>query len=112
MLRPLQQQIEAFWPYYVTQHLNQTNRRLHFIGNTYLLAGLALAVIRRSPRLAAWVVASAYGVAWIGHFGFERNIPATFRYPVLAGLCDLRMYVKMWRGAMDAEIARYGPPAP
>jgi hypothetical protein len=37
----------------------------------------------------------------------ERNIPATFRYPVMAGICDLLMYIKMWRGTMDAEVARY-----
>jgi hypothetical protein len=55
------------------------------------------------------VVASAYAVAWVGHFGFERNVPATLRYPLLAALCDLRMYGLMWRGTMEAEVKRYAP---
>lgn len=97
-------QLDEFWPYYLTQHRNPLNRRLHFIGNTHLLIWVTIALYRRSPALFAFAVASAYVIAWIGHFFFERNTPATFRYPVLAGVCDLIMYTKMWRGTLDAEM--------
>lgn len=108
MLSELRQSIDAFWPYYVAQHSNPVNRKFHFIGNTNLLFWLGLALIRRSPQLLLCAVASSYTLAWIGHFMFERNVPATFKYPVEAGVCDLIMYYKTWRGEMDAEVEKYG----
>lgn len=107
MLTNFQKRLDEFWPYYVTQHHVRANRQLHFIGNTNLIFGLLLAVLRRSPSMLAFAVASSYAIAWIGHFFFERNIPATFRYPVLAAVCDMRMYYKMWRGEMEAEVTKY-----
>lgn len=82
-------------------------RWLHFIGNTNLFFWLAAAAWMRDPWLVVWAVVSSYGFAWIGHFFVERNIPITFRYPVEAALCDMRMYYKMWRGEMDAEVEKY-----
>jgi hypothetical protein len=99
--------LAEFWPHYVREHSRPGTRWLHFIGNTNLCVWLLLALIRRDLRLALWAVVSSYGFAWIGHFGVERNIPATFRYPLMAGVCDLIMYSKMWRGTMDAEVAKY-----
>jgi hypothetical protein len=107
MLNEMRDRIAAFWPYYVTQHRNPTNRQLHFIGNTHLLLWVTVALARRSLRLLAFAVASSYGLAWIGHFFFERNIPATFRFPVEAAICDMMMYAKMWRGEMEAEVEKY-----
>jgi len=107
MFNHWQRQLEEFWPYYVTQHQHPLNRQLHFIGNTNLLFWIGVAFVRRNPVWLIWAVASSYALAWVGHFGFERNIPATFRYPLLAGVCDLIMYYKMWRGEMEAEVARY-----
>lgn len=59
--------------------------------------------------VVVWAIMSSYAFAWIGHFFVEHNIPATFRYPVKAGLCDMIMYYKMWRGVMDEEIRMYIP---
>tara|TARA_B100001123_G_C14688611_1_gene780414 strand:- start:204 stop:350 length:147 start_codon:yes stop_codon:yes gene_type:complete len=33
-----------------------------------------------------------YIPAWIGHFFFEKNKPATFKYPVYSLLADFVMY--------------------
>lgn len=107
MLDTLPDYIKDFWPAYVSQHANRTNRRLHFVGNTNLFIWLAVALWRRSPLLLVWAVASSYTLAWIGHFVFERNVPATFRYPLRAALCDMLMYARMWQGTMDAEVERY-----
>jgi hypothetical protein len=104
--------LAEFWPQYVREHSRAGTRWLHFAGNTNLLLWLLLALWRRDLRLVVWAVASSYGLAWIGHFGVERNIPATFRYPVMAAICDLLMYVKMWRGMMDAEVAKYTSGSP
>ena len=101
--------LDEFWPYYVRAHSKPGTRWLHFIGNTNLFIWLFVAVLRLNIWIVAWAVVSSYAFAWVGHFFVEHNIPATFRYPVKAGLCDMIMYYKMWRGVMDEEIRQYIP---
>jgi hypothetical protein len=70
-----------FYPYYLSEHSNRTCRRLHFVGTLLVLASVAMAVVSRNP---AWLLAApvaGYGCAWIGHFVFEKNRPATFSHP-------------------------------
>ena len=99
--------LDEFWPYYVREHSQPLNRTLHFIGNTNLILWLIVASSKRSFRYLVFAVVSSYLFAWVGHFVFERNIPATFRYPILSALGDITMYMKMLDGTMDAEIAKY-----
>jgi hypothetical protein len=101
------QRFEDFWPYYVTEHANPLNRKLHFWGTNNLFLWLMVALVRRSPRLVVFAVISSYAYAWIGHFLIENNRPATLDYPILSALGDLQMYVKTWQGQMDNEVARY-----
>lgn len=99
--------LAEFWPYYVREHSRSLTRKLHFIGNTNLFFWLSLALLRRSFKLLLLAITSSYALAWIGHFFVEHNRPATFKYPIMSALCDMWMYVKMWRGTMAAEVTRY-----
>jgi hypothetical protein len=96
---------EEFWPFYVAQHQDPVNQALHFLGTS-----LALAALAASATLAPWWALTAplagYGPAWVGHFGFEKNKPATFRHPLWSLRGDLRMYGLLWRGRMEPELAR------
>ena len=81
-----------FYPFYLGEHQNRTCRRLHFIGSTLVLVALAVALI--SGRLS-WLILMplfGYGFAWIGHFFFEKNRPATFTYPFYSLMGDWVMY--------------------
>jgi hypothetical protein len=98
--------LDEFWPYYVSQHLNPTNRLLHFIGTTCGLACLAGSLLWNNPWWIPAGLVLSYGQAWIGHFFFERNRPATFEYPLFSFRADFRMYALMWRGGMHAEVLR------
>jgi hypothetical protein len=98
--------LDEFWPFYLAQHLNPTTRRLHFAGTTVGLVLAALAAILREPRLLLGALFAAYGCAWIGHFFFERNRPATFKHPWLSFRGDFRMYRMMWTGELDGEIRK------
>lgn len=98
---------EEFWPFYVSQHRDPACRALHFVGTALVLAFLAMAVLR-SPW---WFFASfvgGYGFAWVGHFAFEKNRPATFTYPVWSLRGDFRMFRLMLLGRMGPELERAG----
>jgi len=98
---------EEFWPYYVSQHQNKTSRHLHFVGTTIAMGCLAVSPFYPPAALAAPV--AGYGMAWIGHFVFEKNKPASWGGPkalVWSLRGDLRMWRKMVTGEMDAEVDR------
>lgn len=101
------QRFEDFWPYYVSEHANPLNRRLHFWGTNNLFFWLVVACFRRSTKLIVFAVLSSYACAWIGHFLIEKNRPATLEYPIFSAIGELVMYVKTWQGTMNADIARY-----
>jgi hypothetical protein len=95
-----------FWPYYVREHSKPITRALHFIGSTLVLALCAAALVTGRFWLLAVTPVAGYGFAWIGHFGFEKNRPATFKYPLWSFLSDWVMYGKILSGTMRAEVAR------
>jgi hypothetical protein len=96
---------EEFWPYYVAQHLDPVNRALHFLGTSLALAALAAAATL-SPWWGLAVPLAGYGPAWVGHFAFERNRPATFTYPLWSLRGDFRMFRLMLLGRMGPELER------
>lgn len=81
-----------FYPFYLGEHANRTSRRLHFIGScgVLVLAGLALA--RAQPAWLLGALLCGYGFAWVGHFFFEKNRPATFRHPFYSFAGDWVMF--------------------
>jgi hypothetical protein len=93
-----------FWPYYVAEHRNPTNRTLHFCGTTLALLCLVGALLTGRGALFGLMPVAGYGFAWVGHFFFEKNRPATFRHPLYSLLGDFVMYARMWAGRMDAEV--------
>jgi hypothetical protein len=96
---------EEFWPYYVSQHRNKTCRQLHFAGTTLAMGCVAISPWVPPALLAAPVV--GYGLAWIGHFAFENNKPASWG-GLQAAAWSLRGDLRMWRhmlaGTMDAQV--------
>ncbi len=89
---------EEFYPFYLSQHENSTCRRLHFVGSTLGLVGLGAAMLTGKKRYIAAGIAAGYGCAWVGHFFFEHNKPATFKYPVYSFMGDWVMYKDMLTG--------------
>lgn len=88
----------AFYPFYLSEHSNRTCRRLHFVGSSLGLVCLALAIAMRQPWFVVLGLFLGYALAWIGHFGFEHNRPASFKRPLYSFMGDWRMYWDMWTG--------------
>ena len=95
-----------FWPYYVREHSKPVTRGLHFVGSTLVLAMATAAIVTGRPWLLLATPVLGYGFAWVGHFGFEKNRPATFKYPLYSFLADWVMYGKILSGTMRAEVER------
>ncbi len=95
-----------FWPFYVREHSRPITRALHFAGSTLALTVMGTAIGTGRPWLLLGVPAVGYGLAWIGHFGFERNRPATFKYPLYSLAGDWVMFGKMLSGTMRADVER------
>ena len=92
------QSFREFYPYYLGEHANLACRRLHVVGSTGVLAAIVAATVTRNPWLLLLVPFIGYGFAWIGHFAFEKNKPATFRHPLYSLMGDWVMYVDVLRG--------------
>lgn len=89
-----------FYPFYLGEHSNPTCRRLHFIGTSLsLLFLLALFLTGDWWYLLAGLICG-YAFAWVGHFGFEKNRPASFKRPLYSFLGDWMM----WRDILLGRI--------
>lgn len=92
--------VSEFYPYYLQEHKNKTNRRLHFVGTLLLLLVAAFMVITQNWILVFALPVLGYGFAWFGHFVIEKNRPATFTYPIYSLICDFKMFVDILRGRL------------
>jgi len=87
-----------FYPFYLSEHANRVSRRLHFIGSCGVLALLAMAIVQRNAWWLLVALLCGYGFAWVGHFFFEKNRPATFQHPFYSFAGDWRMFWDVLRG--------------
>lgn len=81
-----------FYPFYLGEHSNRTCRRLHFIGSCLVLLTLIGVVVTQRWWGLILIPLIGYGFAWIGHFFFEKNHPATFKYPFYSLMGDWVMF--------------------
>jgi len=81
-----------FYPFYLSQHQNKVCRRLHFIGSSFVVLLILYIAVTGDLGLLFLLPAIGYGFAWVGHFLFEKNKPATFIYPTYSLLGDWVMF--------------------
>lgn len=86
-----------FYPFYLSEHRNQTSRRLHVVGTSLVIVALVMGL-----SISPWFFLAApligYGFAWVGHFAFEKNRPATFQYPLFSLMGDFRLFFETVSG--------------
>lgn len=87
-----------FYPYYLAEHRDPTCRRLHFVGTTGVLLIVAGALVSGEPLWLWAAPLTGYGFAWVGHYFFEHNRPATFRHPLYSFIGDWVMYRDLLTG--------------
>jgi len=90
-----------FYPYYLSEHANAMCRRMHFVGTSLVLIVFAATVVTRDARWLWLAPLCGYGFAWLGHFVFEKNRPATFSHPLYSLAGDWVMYADILRGRVS-----------
>jgi len=75
------QTFTAFYPYYLSEHSNRTCRRLHFTGAVLIAVTLGYVLLTQTWLGLVTLPVFGYGLGWIGHVFFEKNVPTTSTYP-------------------------------
>jgi len=87
-----------FYAFYLEEHRNTVSRRLHFIGSCGVLVLVATAIVQRNGWWLLAALLCGYGFAWVGHFFFEKNRPATFKHPLYSFIGDWMMFKDILTG--------------
>jgi hypothetical protein len=82
----------AFYPFYLGEHMNATCRKLHFVGTSLGLVCFLLFFRTGRWQLVLAGLLIGYAFAWLGHFGFEKNKPASFKQPLYSFMGDWKMW--------------------
>ena len=81
-----------FYPFYLSEHQNATSRRLHVLGTSLALGFVLLALASQNAWWLLVALVQGYAFAWVGHFFFEHNRPATFQHPLYSLMGDWRLW--------------------
>ncbi|MFI5322885.1 MAG: Mpo1-like protein [Thermodesulfobacteriota bacterium] len=89
-----------FYEYYLSEHTDPLNRRLHFLGCIIVLILALSALLTGKLILLLLAPVFGYGLAWAGHFLVEKNKPASFRHPIWSLMGDWMMFKDILTGKM------------
>lgn len=76
------QDYSTFYRFYLTEHRNIMSRRLHVVGSSIGLYCVSKAIRQKKAKYILYGLMAGYACAWVGHFIFEKNKPASFKQPV------------------------------
>ncbi|MDT8347760.1 MAG: DUF962 domain-containing protein [Flavobacteriaceae bacterium] len=95
-----------FYRYYLREHQEKSTRILHFIGTFLALLLVVFAVVFQWGWQWLLVPIVGYGFAWIGHAFFEKNKPATFRYPLWSLVSDFKLFFEICLGRRSFDSSK------
>jgi len=81
-----------FYPFYLSEHSHRICRRLHFVGSLLVIFVVLVAIAKADARWLLLAPVAGYGFAWVGHFVYEKNRPATFQHPLYSLAGDWVMF--------------------
>ena len=94
---------EEFYPYYLHEHRNSVCKFLHFMGTCLLIATFVGIVLTWRWKQIWLIPVFGYGFAWLGHFGFEKNKPASFKFPLYSLRGDFMMFFHLLTGRLGFD---------
>jgi len=97
---------KVFYKFYLIEHKNKISRLLHVVGTTIVLAIFLTSLYHGQPKLLIFLPIVGYGFAWVGHFFFEKNKPATFKYPLWSLKADFVMWYAILSGKLSLDSSK------
>ena len=92
-----------FYRFYLTEHRSIMSRRLHATGSSVAIYFFTKAIRQRKPKYFVYGLVSGYACAWVGHFVFEKNKPASFKQPLYSFISDWKMLSDILRGNLSLK---------
>ena len=92
------QSLKEFYPFYLSEHMKSMTRWLHFIGTGLVIISFITFWFTFNWYYLMAIPFLGYGFAWVGHFFFEKNKPATFQYPGYSLASDFIMFWDLLTG--------------
>jgi hypothetical protein len=80
-----------FYSFYLREHSDPVCRRLHVVGTATALVIALSAIVTAKWALLGVALFAGYAFAWVGHYFFQRNQPATFKHPFYSLAGDFYM---------------------
>ena len=87
-----------FYPYYLSEHKLKINKIMHAMGSLIGPSFLIYILVIEQYKFIPDSFLFGYAFAWIGHFFFEKNKPATFQYPIYSFIGDWVMLKDIFSG--------------
>lgn len=97
-----------FWHFYLQEHSRRATRIMHVLGTSLAFACIVAAAVLLEPWFLLGAAVAGYAFAWMGHFAFEHNRPATFKHPLRSLAADWKMWALTLAGRMPRELERHG----
>ena len=97
------QDYSTFYRFYLTEHRNIMSRRLHVVGSSIGLYCVSKAIRQKKAKYVLYGLLAGYACAWVGHFVFEKNKPASFKQPVYSFISDWRMFADVLLGHLSLQ---------
>lgn len=94
---------QAFYHFYLSEHSDPICRNLHYVGSSLVLLVLCFSILSQQYHLLWSLPLIGYGFAWVGHFFFEHNKPATFKWPFWSLASDWVMFFQFITGSLPKE---------
>lgn len=97
------QTFKEFYPFYLQEHSTKTCKILHFIGTSLVFLILVYSLISSVYKALWFMPLAGYGFAWVGHYVFEKNRPATFKHPLYSLRGDFTMFWHLLTGKLSFQ---------
>lgn len=98
--------LKEFYPFYLSEHTNTTSRVLHFVGTGLVVLAFLAGFLFHNWRFFLLMPLVGYSFAWVGHFFFEKNKPATFQYPGYSLASDFILFYDLLTGKQSFVVRK------
>ena len=89
-----------FYQFYLSEHSKPMTRIFHFIGTFLIFVVIVYVIWSGKERFLLYIPIFGYGFAWFSHAVYEKNKPATFKYPLWSLISDFKMFFELLTGKL------------